>query len=139
MQILGLPKPVFPAIEGIEVRQINPRHLLCLATILPACQNLAPPPPARTTVGSRGEAIAQRSCSGCHAVGRYGSSSNPTAPPFSAIANQEGLTRVTLETWLQGAHNYPTEMDFILSRSDLGEVAAYLLTLRDPNYTRPPD
>jgi hypothetical protein len=69
----------------------------------------------------------------------YGTSSNPNAPPFGAIANQEGLTAETLSVWLRGAHNYPSEMDFALVERDVEALVAYLLSLRDPNYRRPPD
>lgn len=114
-------------------------RLLFLPLLLAACQNLpsaaatpaAPPPP--------GQALAQASCGGCHAVGLYGTSANPNAPPFGAIANQEGLTAETLTYWLRGAHNYPREMDFYLGEREVDALVAYMLTLRDPNYRRPPD
>jgi mono/diheme cytochrome c family protein len=119
------------------------RHLLCLALPLAACQSLpsdAPPPPAATPVAaSPGQAFAQATCGGCHAVGRYGHSSNSNAPPFMAIVNQEGLTEETLSTWLRGAHNYPSEMNFYLNDQQVTELVTYMLTLRDPNYRRPPD
>jgi hypothetical protein len=68
-----------------------------------------------------------------------GTSSNPDAPPFPAIVNQEGLTPDTLTSWLRGAHNYPREMNFYLQERDADTLVAYMLTLRDPNYRRAPD
>lgn len=56
-----------------------------------------------------------------------------------AIVNQEGLTEETLSTWLRGAHNYPSEMDFYLNDAQVTQLVGYMLTLRDPNYRRPPD
>lgn len=113
--------------------------LLCLMLPLAACQSVPPPAPATTAEAQQGQAFAEASCSGCHAVGRYGSSSNPNAPPFPAIVNQEGLTAETLSYWLRGAHNYPAEMDFSLDERQVDALVAYMLTLRDPNYRRPPD
>jgi mono/diheme cytochrome c family protein len=114
-------------------------YLLCLPLGLAACQNLQSAEPAPSTAPPRGQAYAQASCGGCHAVGRYGRSSNPNSPPFPAIVNQEGLTAETLSTWLRGAHNYPSEMDFYLGEREVNDLVSYMLTLRDPNYRRPPD
>lgn len=123
--------------------RLKPLHLLCLAMPLAACQSVPPdspaPPPPVTTIASQGQAFAAASCSGCQAIGRYGSSSNPNAPPFAYIANTDGLTAETLSTWLSGAHNYPTEMDFYLNEGRVNALVAYMLALRDPNYRRPPD
>lgn len=109
------------------------------ALLVAACQGVPPAGTASSAAASPGQAFAQASCGGCHAVGRFGSSSNPNAPPFPAIVNQEGLTEETLSTWLHGAHNYPQEMDFTLRDAEVDALIAYMLTLRDPNYRRPPD
>ena len=116
-------------------------HLLCLALPLVACQGVpsTAPAPSAPSAASPGEAFAEATCGSCHAVGRFGHSSNPNAPPFMALVNQEGLTQETLTTWLRGAHNYPSEMDFYLRDAEVTQLVAYLLTLRDPNYRRPPD
>ena len=121
------------------VKAFKPLHWLLLAMTVAACQNIPPAEPAAASDSSRGQEFAQASCGGCHAVGRYGSSSNPNAPPFPAIANQEGLTAETLTYWLRGAHNYPREMDFYLGEREVDVLVAYILSLRDPNYVRPPD
>lgn len=117
----------------------TPLLLLCLLLPLVACQNLSSPRPSSSTAMLPGQVFAEASCSGCHAIGRYGSSSNPNAPPFAYIANQEGLTGATLSYWLRGAHNYPFEMDFNLNERQVNDLVAYMLTLRDPHYRRPPD
>lgn len=114
-------------------------RLIWIALPLAACQNLPPSEPPASAAATRGQAFAQSSCGSCHAVGRFGSSNNPNAPPFPAIVNQEGLTEETLSTWLRSAHNYPTEMDFLLRDPEVDTLVAYMLTLRDPNYRRPPD
>jgi mono/diheme cytochrome c family protein len=119
--------------------RLKPLHLLGLALPLAACQNLPAAEPAASTATPPGLAFAQMSCGGCHAVGLYGSSSNPNAPPFGAIANQEGLTAETLSTWLRGAHNYPSEMNFHLNDREVDALVTYMLGLRSPNYRRPSD
>jgi len=106
---------------------------------LAACQNLPPAQSAVPTAASRGQAFAQRTCGGCHETGLYGSSSNPNAPPFGAIANQEGVTAETMSYWLRSAHNYPVEMDFLLHDQDVDTLVAYFVSLRDPHYRRPSD
>jgi mono/diheme cytochrome c family protein len=120
-------------------KTFKPLRLICLPLLLAACQNLPSAEPAQATASPEGQAFAQASCGGCHAVGRYGSSPNSNAPPFPAIVNQEGLTAETLSVWLRGAHNYPSEMDFQLRDREVDALVDYMLTLRDPNYRRPPD
>jgi mono/diheme cytochrome c family protein len=124
---------------GARATAARPWHFLCLPLLAAACQNLPSAEPAQVTTPPRGQAFAQTSCSGCHAVGLYGTSPNPNAPPFGAIANQEGLTADTLSYWLRGAHNYPSEMNFALGEREVDTLVAYMLTLRDPNYRRPSD
>jgi mono/diheme cytochrome c family protein len=116
----------------------KPFQLLCLALLTSACQNLRPAEPAPSGVAPRGQVLAEAKCGGCHAVGRHATSPNSNAPPFPAIVNQEGLTAETLSHWLKGAHNYPTEMDFYLGEREVDELVSHMLTLRDPNYRRPP-
>lgn len=121
------------------MKTFTPLPLLALALLLTGCHN--PPLDERASSGtlSRGQAFAEASCGGCHAVSLYGRSSNPNAPPFGYIANQEGVTAETLTVWLSGAHNYPREMDFYLQAREVDDLVDYLLTLRDPSYRRPPD
>lgn len=132
----ALPLKVNAAVTEMELKFL---HLLCLPLFLTACQKLPPPAPALSTAASEGQAFAQASCGGCHAVGRSGTSPNPNAPPFHVVVNHEGVTAETLSFWLSGAHNYPREMDFYLRRPEVDKLVAYMITLRDPNYRRAPD
>jgi mono/diheme cytochrome c family protein len=111
--------------------------LICVSLLLAACQQ-APMVEQASPLASRGLAFAQSSCGGCHSVDRNGRSSSG-APSFSVIVNQEGVTVETLSTWLRGAHNYPQEMDFYLQEAQVDALVAHLLTLKDPNFRRPPD
>ena len=114
-------------------------QLLGLTLFLAACQSPPLAEPSTAPMPAAGAAFAQASCGECHAVGRTGTSPNSNAPPFPLIANREGLTAETLSTWLRGAHNYPREMDFYLDAREADQLVAYILTLKDPNYRRPPD
>ena len=113
--------------------------LLCLPLLLSACQKLPSTKPGVPTQVSEGQAFAQSSCGSCHAVRRSALSPISTAPSFPVIVNQQGVTADTLSTWLRGAHNYPREMDFYLHERDVNLLVAYMLTLKDPNFRRPPD
>jgi mono/diheme cytochrome c family protein len=114
-------------------------YLICLTLLLAACQKAPPAEPELSALALQGHAFAQESCAQCHAIDRDGISRNSNAPPFPAIANQKGVSRETLTPWLRGAHNYPREMDFYLVEDNADALVAYLLTLKDPNYRRPPD
>jgi mono/diheme cytochrome c family protein len=119
---------------------MKPIRLVCLPLLLTACQQLPSAETARAPAAAADDqAFAQASCGGCHAVGRYGASPRSAAPAFPVIVNHEGLTAETLSTWLRGAHNYPREMDFYLGDREVDRLVAYMLTLKDPNYTRPRD
>jgi mono/diheme cytochrome c family protein len=111
--------------------------LVALAICTAGCQPLPSGRPQTSTPPPAGLAFAQASCGGCHAVGRFGASPNPNAPPFAGIVNQPGLTAETLSSWLRDAHNYPEEMDFHLQGREVDDLVAHMITLRDANY-RPP-
>ena len=117
---------------------MRPFHLFAVGLLI-GCQQVTTSEPQNAPPPSPEQRLAQAYCGGCHAVERYGSSSNPNAPPFAAIANQEGLTAETLSFWLRGAHNYPSEMDLLLEERDVERLVAYFISLRDPHYRRPTD
>lgn len=86
----------------------------------------------------RGRAFAEAHCATCHAIGRNAEQSpNPSAPPFELVANERGLTRQTLTTFLRDAHNYPDAMQFTLDRRSIDSLVSYMLTLRRRGYHPP--
>ena len=113
--------------------------LACL--VLAACQTAAPadappmvgksPAPSPDT---RAPAFVEAACGGCHAVEPPFLSPNPASPSFAAIANRRDLSETSLADWLAGAHNYPEQMDFTLTRDQIDQIAAYMVTLRDAGY-----
>ncbi|MBE5074281.1 hypothetical protein IM511_08175 [Erythrobacteraceae bacterium E2-1 Yellow Sea] len=84
-------------------------------------------------------AFVQAACGGCHSVETTDLSPNPQAPRWVDIANRTGLSEDTLSSWLRDAHNYPEMMDFDLDGDQVDMIAAYMLTLRSPDYKRAPD
>ena len=105
----------------------------CQRTPVSSAAGAAPAAPA-APAAARGEALARSVCAGCHAIGRTGASPNPNAPPFVAVVNQPDVTAETLAAFLKDAHNYPREMEFSVHQGAVGDLVAYMLTLRDPDY-----
>lgn len=117
---------------------------------LAACQPAEPPAPApapepapaQTAAPQPGHpalSFVQGACADCHAVEPNWLSPDPQAPTFTSIANRHGLSAQTLSTFLSDAHNYPEAMDFDLTPERVEQLTAYILTLRDENYTPAPD
>jgi mono/diheme cytochrome c family protein len=76
-----------------------------------------------------GRQMAERWCSSCHVVGptqQGGTSSG--APPFTAIANMSSTTAMALRVFLMTPHGRMPDLH--LSRDEIDNVAAYILSLR---------
>jgi mono/diheme cytochrome c family protein len=115
-----------------------PRHLiLAAAAMVAGSAAVGQPSPAnerRLAEAARGRAIADTRCGACHGVTANGTSPNPESPPFADIANRDGLTSATLRQYLRDAHNYPDAMQFRLNRSQVRDLSAYVVTLKQPGY-----
>jgi mono/diheme cytochrome c family protein len=114
------------------------KHLALIAAAaapLAACQTASQP---ETTMAPDPPAFVEAACGGCHAVEPPFLSPDPQAPSFEAIANRKGLSRETLGDWLANAHNYPEVMDFDLTRPQVDQIAAYMVTLRRDDYRPQP-
>lgn len=111
--------------------------LLALAACQTACTDNPPAmlgKPTARSADTRAPAFVEGACGGCHAVEPPFLSPNPASPSFAAIANRQGLSEKSLADWLEGAHNYPEEMDFTLTRPQIDQIAAYMVTLRRAGY-----
>lgn len=115
--------------------------LLASVLALGACQTPGtdnpPPMVGKSTSPSpdtRAPAFVEAACGGCHAVEPPFLSPNPQAPSFASIANRRGLSEKSLADWLAEAHNYPEDMDFTLTRKQIDQIAAYMVTLRKSGY-----
>jgi mono/diheme cytochrome c family protein len=95
---------------------------------------IAAPLSAKTTPAKRGLAFAKTHCAACHGITANSSSPNPEAPPWDDIANRPGTTRETLRVFLRDSHNYPDAMQFTVKRSNIGDLAAYMITLQRKGY-----
>jgi len=75
---------------------------------------------------ARGEAIALRWCSSCHAMDRPRSASD-AAPALATVAREAGGSPERLRVWLAAPH--PPMPNPGLSRRDIDDVTAYLTQL----------
>lgn len=110
------------------------------AVVLPSAQSAAARSghavrtPILSVQAKRGLAFAKTRCAGCHGLTKDAGSPNPEAPPFEAVANQDGLTRSTLSEFLRNSHNFPAAMNFAIAPREGDALAAYMLTLKRPDY-----
>jgi cytochrome c len=76
---------------------------------------------------SRGSALAQQWCMGCHAVGPLGGRARADLD-FEAIARMPSTTELSLRVFLQSSHrNMP---NIIVRGRDLDDIVAYILSLK---------
>lgn len=139
--------PINDAVTRQAQKGSMTHHPLLLAALsaLTACAS-APgsdnPPPmvgkaTSPSPDTRAPAFVEAACGGCHAVEPPFLSPNPASPSFAAIANRQGLSEKSLGDWLADAHNYPEDMDFTLTRKQIDQIAAYMVTLREAGYVPP--
>jgi mono/diheme cytochrome c family protein len=78
-----------------------------------------------------GKDFAQVSCGGCHRIaGEEQKTTSDAVPSFSSIAQMKSTTAMSLAAFLTTPHaNMP---NLVLSRSEIRDVSAYILSLRKP-------
>ena len=74
-----------------------------------------------------GRALAHAWCTGCHAAEMRGTD---VAPSLETIANRSDRTEAYLFVWLTDPH--PPMPQLSLSRREIADLIAYLVTLRRP-------
>ena len=75
---------------------------------------------------ARGEALLQKNCGACHAVGRTGASANKEAPAFRTLGQRypiESLEEALAEGMLSG---HPAMPEFTFDADDVGAIIDYL-------------
>jgi cytochrome c len=80
----------------------------------------------------RGEAVLERLCAGCHAVGRSGTSRHQGAPTFRTLGRRyaiESLEEALGEGIMSG---HPDMPEFKLEPHEIGAVIAYLRVIQEP-------
>jgi mono/diheme cytochrome c family protein len=77
-----------------------------------------------------GRRIAERWCINCHRIDAAARGpANDAAPSFPAIAAMASTTAISLNVFLSSPHGRMP--DYSLSRSEIRDVSAYILRLRD--------
>ncbi|MBY0561608.1 cytochrome c [Hyphomicrobium sp.] len=78
-----------------------------------------------------GRAVARALCTNCHMIGDQPNSAvNADVPSFVAIANIHDQSAERISNWLHNAHGPMPNAH--LTRKELGDVAAYIMSLRQP-------
>lgn len=78
----------------------------------------------------KGRALAERACIACHVVSRQAASPIPAdVPSFLAIANKPGQSMERIAGRIVIPH--PPMPTISLSREEIANVVAYIMTLRD--------
>ena len=99
---------------------------LVLALAAPALA--APPAPADPANGRR---LADRWCASCHVVTAGQTAASADAPTFVALANAPGRTPEGIADFLMLPGTTHSKMpDLSLSRVEIGDIAAYIATLK---------
>lgn len=116
------------------MRKLTVLSALIFAGLL-AGTSLAARDPARLTARQqRGKDFAEAHCAACHAIVPDKLSPNPESPPFEAVVNTTGVTARTLGAFLRDSHNFPGAMAFRIQRANVGDLAAYMVTLKRADY-----
>lgn len=97
-----------------------------LALLLP----WALPAAAQVPVGDAvsGAMIAERWCTGCHAIGPAGARATDGAPTLQSIADRASTTVLSLQVFLRTPH--ARMPDLSLTREETDDLIAYILRLR---------
>ena len=113
----------------------NRKHTVCLTRLAVTalfCAGLLAYGSARAQeVGdaAEGHKLAESWCSSCHVIGptqQQGVSNG--APTFAAIARMKSTTTLSLYAFLQTPHDRMPDLH--LSRDDIDNISAYILSLR---------
>jgi cytochrome c len=79
---------------------------------------------------ARGQALLQKQCGACHAVGRSGESPHADTPPFRQLARRypvESLEEALGEGLLTG---HPEMPEFSFDSAEVGDIIAYLKSIQ---------
>jgi mono/diheme cytochrome c family protein len=87
--------------------------------------------PALNAREKRGQALLERLCSPCHAVGRSGASPHRQAPPFRNLDQRYPIEQLE-ESLAEGIMSgHPDMPEFRFSAADVGAVIAYLRIIQE--------
>jgi len=90
----------------------------------PSAQRAPDPPEAR------GQVLAERYCSGCHAIGRRGQSPTPEAPPFYRLSENYRVDALE-EALAEGISvGHPAMPQFQFAPDEVTDLVSYLQTIQ---------
>ena len=98
---------------------------LLIAALLAATPALAQVPTGDVPAGRE---IAKTWCANCHVVDSSPTRAGDAVPSFPAIAALKATTVLSLQAYLQTPH--PRMPNYQLSRQQIDDVSAYILSLR---------
>jgi cytochrome c len=78
----------------------------------------------------RGQTFAQTNCSQCHAIGRFGESPIPEAPPFRTLHTRYPVEDLA-EAFAEGiTTGHPSMPQFQLDPAQINDLLAYLTSIQ---------
>lgn len=100
------------------------------AAVLAACAT-GEAPVERAALAADGREIAEAQCAACHAVGTYGESPNPAAPPFRSVLwrYNEDVLKEELVAGIRVTHPMP---EFQFNPQGADALIAYLESIQQP-------
>jgi mono/diheme cytochrome c family protein len=102
--------------------------------VLAALGSLACAAPAHAADGDAraGRKFATQYCQECHEVGKTPTLSSmlATGPAFRDVANASTTTPLALRVFLSTSH--PTMPNIVLSKTEIDDIVAYIMSLRTP-------
>ncbi len=112
------------------------RRSLIVPLIASAAASLAacaqdPGPPVPRTPSQEGRVIAQRECARCHAVGAFGDSPRPDAPPLREVLDDYSPDRIELSFREGLIIGHPDMPVFDFAPQQIDALLAYLEDIND--------
>lgn len=83
---------------------------------------------ARAADADHGADLAKRWCASCHVVGNGQTQASADVPSFASVARKPDFSPERLAYFLLDPH--PKMPNFPLSRTEAGDIAAYIASLR---------
>jgi mono/diheme cytochrome c family protein len=111
----------------------RPATVLAAACVLEALARVACAAPAEDEqLLKRGEALLQRDCGRCHAIGKAGASPHKEAPPFRTLGQRYPIEQLeeSLGEGIMSGH--PDMPEFSYDADDVSAIIAYLNSIQQP-------
>jgi mono/diheme cytochrome c family protein len=111
--------------NGLEARHAV---LLLAGTALAGFVALVPTFGLALPDSARGEELARKHCSGCHAIGPSGDSPNPKSPPFRTLSERYPLDDLqeALAEGIMVGHEGQEMPEFAFSPDDIADLIAHM-------------